>query len=161
MIHLDHLALKSYRGHRVLILRSGPAEVKVISDRNLGVIASTFSYALKCIKADMLGLPRPTLKEADITPNEIELGIYEITPLVVFPFRWKLSMTWANETGREFSYTANLESTVDSVIAGYAGALKFFAIKSGLAVMDLDMGALRNLDRAGEEGFFSNQGGTS
>jgi hypothetical protein len=111
-----------YYQHR---MTAGPYEAPFITDGNLGVI----------------------------TPNNIDLVTYDVEPLVIAPYSWKLFMGWkCPKTQRTFTYTAHMERDVEMVISAYSGALKFFAMKSGLILMDEDFD-VRNKDRAAEEGY--------
>jgi hypothetical protein len=139
-----------YYQHR---MTAGPYEAPFITDGNLGVIASLFSHNLKVLAARITHQPEPVLDTTDITPNNIDLVTYDVEPLVIAPYSWKLFMGWkCPKTQRTFTYTAHMERDVEMVISAYSGALKFFAMKSGLILMDEDFD-VRNKDRAAEEGY--------
>jgi hypothetical protein len=143
-IWLTDFQLKKAAGVYWHMMRSEGKRVDFRTDANLGTIASAFSGALKELihMIDPLFVITPT----QLLTSEINLTNYEVTPLKVWPWRWCLTM----EQG-EFRYSVNLDSNLESVLAGYSAALKFFAVKNGNAVLFPEV--IRQKDVAIEQGF--------
>jgi hypothetical protein len=143
-IWLTDFQLKKASGLYWHMMRSEGKRVDFRTDANLGTIASAFSGALKELihMIDPLFVITPT----QLTQSEINLTNYELVPLKVWPWRWALTMEQ-----NQFKFTVNLDSNLESVLAGYSAALKFFAVKNGNAVLFPEV--IRQKDVAIEQGF--------
>jgi hypothetical protein len=143
-IWLTDFQLKKASGIYWHMMRSEGKRVDFRTDANLGTIASAFSAAVK----ELIHMIDPLflITDTPLTQSEINLTNYEIAPLTVWPWRWALTM----EQG-DYKFTVRLDSNLESVLAGYSAALKFFAVKNGNAVLFPEV--IRQKDVAIEQGF--------
>jgi hypothetical protein len=137
-LYLKTLHLRKGRDHYTLtmVLRGG-SKVEVRCDGNLGSIMSGVSAAVKVLS----GVRSETAYQGSAT----NLDVYRIAPLTVLPYRWQLIM----EAG-PYRYTCNLDDDLEHVLFGFAGAMKFFALKRGLVVVEEEV--TRNAEWAHEQG---------
>jgi len=99
-------------------------KLNVETDNNLGHIMSAISVASKEFEARATGQVR---KETDILTGTITLSRWTIVPLTILPWRWEMTM----ESGK-YTFTCRLDSAWESVLNGFAAAMRFFGMKDGV-----------------------------
>ena len=142
-ILLRDFTVRKGRAHYTVTLRAvGQEPVGFQTDANLGQIMSGFSVLFNGIQVMAQG---GTMREPALLRGKTTLTTFRVEPLTVLPYRWRLVM--ATE---RYSFTCNLDRSLESVIAGLSAAMRFFGQKAGVvAVFDE---VTYNHDRAGEAG---------
>ena len=138
----DFTVRKGREQYTVTLRAVGQEPIDVETDGNLGHFMSGCSMAFKEINASATGVKG---RDTQLLTGTINLTTFRVEPLTVLPYRWRLVM--ATEA---YAFTCNLDSSLDSVIAGLSAAMKFFGQKAGMVEVFEEMTV--NHDRAGEAG---------
>ncbi|MEK7062524.1 MAG: hypothetical protein AAB946_00650, partial [Patescibacteria group bacterium] len=109
-------------------------------DGNLGHLMAGVSSMAK----QLAGLPA----ETEAWTSDTEVDVFTMEPLTVAPYAFRLVMA-----SGPYQYTANLDRDLEHLLAGFGAAMRFFALKRGLVVVEDEV--TRNRDRAGEAGFLT------
>lgn len=112
-------------------------ELLAYADHNLGTIMTAISAMAKQVSG--VG------GETRVLTSATDLDVFTIEPLTVAPYAYRVVMA-----SGPYQCTMNLEDTVESILAGFGAAMKFFAVKRGLVVVEPD--ATRHVDRVAERG---------
>lgn len=125
--------------HRLTWITMDGREVSCPYDGNLGHLMAGVSSMAKQLAG------RPAATEA--TTSETELDEMRVEGLTVAPYRFRLILT-----SGPYQFTCNVDRDLEHILAGFMAAMRFFALKRGLVVVDEEV--TRNRDRAGELGLF-------
>jgi hypothetical protein len=127
-IVLSELTCRKGRGHYTVTLRPrGGERVSMQTDGNLGQVMSGMSVLFNAVRVMQHGGRMAT---PVVTRGPMELDEFRIEPLTVWPYRWRVEMT-----SGPYTFTANLEPTLEMVLAGFTAAVKFFGMKTGRLVV--------------------------
>ena len=115
-------------------------------DLNLGSIMTAISWLAKAVSDD----PRPTRELS----SETTLDEFRIEPLTVEPFAFRLVMA-----SGPHRFVCNLDRDLEHILLGFGAAMKFFALKRGLVIVDPEV--TRNAEFAREHGLYTPPEGTA
>ena len=115
-------------------------------DRNLGSVMGAVSAMAKV-------LCRQTGTTEALTSATV-LTAFRVEPLTVAPYAFRLIM----ESG-PLRFTCNLDRDLEHILAGFSAAMRFFALKRGVVVVDEEV--TRNTERARELGLYTAPEGTA
>lgn len=121
------------------ITRDG-RDVSVPYDGNLGHLMAGVSSMAKTLA----GLPA----ETEALTSDVELDVFRIEPVTVAPYAFRLVLA-----SGPYQVTCHLDRDLEHILAGFGAAMRFFALKRGLVVVEEEV--TRNRDRAGEAGFLT------
>lgn len=127
----------------VLRLRCGEIEVSQRTDDNLGQLMSTVSHCFKAVQCAREGrsetvttaMRRGTIWCQRMTMTALQTG-------------WVLRL----ESG-PYCYEAVMDRTLESVLTGFGGALKFFGLKYKVVTVEREV--TRNREEAGRMGVWT------
>lgn len=125
--------------HRLTWITMEGREVSCPYDGNLGHLMAGVSSMAKQLAG------RPAATEA--MTSDTTLDVFTIAPLTVAPYAFRLVMA-----SGPYQFTCNLDRDLEHILAGFSAAMRFFALKRGLVVVEEEV--TRNRDRAGELGLF-------
>lgn len=142
-IQLQAFRIERRLGAYTVTLRArGQEPVGFRSDGNLGQVMSGFSVVVDAIRVLHAG---GSMRDHETLRGSIELTDLRVEPLTVWPYRWRLVLETA-----EYRFACNLDTSLESLLAGLSAALKFFGQKYGM--VDVFEEVTYNHDRAGEAG---------
>lgn len=148
-LSLDELTCRKGRELYTVSMRPvGGERVSMQTDGNLGQIMSGMSTLFDAIRVMQHG---GRMKPQTPLRGTVELSQFWIEPLVVWPYRWQLTMA-----AQGYTYAANIEPDLEMVLLAFQGAMTFFALKTGVITLEADV--VRNRDRAGELGLLTAEG---
>ena len=115
-------------------------------DKNLGQIMAAVSSMAKALA----GLP----SETRALVSDTVLDEFRIEPLTVEPFAFRLVMA-----SGPHRFTCHLDRDLEHILLGFSAAMKFFALKCGLVIVDPEV--TRNAEFAREHGLYTPPEGTA
>ena len=134
--------MQAYRQGATLVQRwitTDEREVAVATGWNLGEVMTGISSMAK----SLCGVVAAT--EAQYSQTDLdELSVERLT---INPYAFRLVMV-----SGPYQFTCNLDRDLEHILAGFMAAMRFFALKRGLVVVEDEV--TRNRDRAGELGLF-------
>ena len=113
---------------------------RAYTDGNLGHVMSAVSALAK----QVMGQAGTTM----LLTSDVDLTRMEIERLVVEPMAFSLVM----EAG-PYTFTCHLDRDLEHILAGFGAAMRFFALKRGLVVVEDEV--TRNAERAREVGLWT------
>ena len=133
------------RGTKLYWRTTDGRECQAPCDNNLGHVMSAVSALAHGLMGGM-GAVQMT--------SETVLDRWVIDRLTVAPYAFRLVM----ESG-PYRFTCNLDRDLEHILAGFGAAMRFFAMKRGVVVLEEDV--TRNTERAREAGLYTAPEGTA